>query len=59
MAISYTLNASSAGEKQGWWGGSKKSGTNNTITADFGSAIDTFREKVDINRFRLFRNFSR
>lgn len=53
MAISYTLNASSAGEKQGWWGGSSKSGTNSTITADFGSAIDTFREKVDTNNITI------
>ena len=53
MAISYTLNASSAGDKQGWWGGSKKTGTNNTIKADFGSAIDTFRGKVDTNNITI------
>lgn len=41
------LTASSAGEKQGWYSTSG-SGSNNTITANFASAIDTFRNEVDV-----------
>ena len=41
------LTASSAGEKQGWYSTSG-SGSNNTITANFASAIDSFRSEVDV-----------
>ena len=41
------LTASSAGEKQGWYSTSG-SGPNNTITANFASAIDAFRNEVDV-----------
>ena len=41
------LTASSAGEKQGWYSTSG-SGSTNTITANFASAIDTFRNEVDV-----------
>lgn len=46
------LTASSAGDKQGWYSTSG-SGSNNTITANFASAIDSFRSAVDVNNITI------
>ena len=46
------LTASSAGDKQGWYSTSG-SGSNSTITANFASAIDSFRSSVDVSNITI------